>query len=336
MISFLRGNKNLGILRRKKMKKIILKICLAAIILMLVSCISTVQTVEQKEIYSGHYIPFKHSKNLAHLDSESTLKFTNDDNIPVMDGATALFPIYCSFAEAVYPADCKINDFVHFEKTTGAYKRLISGEDDIIFVAEPSKEQLETAKEKGVEFNMYPIGYEAFVFIVNAKNPGDSLTLQQIKDIYSGKIKNWKKVGGKWQTIKPFQRAKNSGSQTAFVKIMGKDFDLIPPKTHKIMTLMDGMVNVVSDYENHNNAIGYTFRYFLESMNKSVDVKMLKINGVEPSVENIKNKTYPLTDNFYAITIKGKESENTKKLIEWILSDEGQKLVEKVGYVPLK
>ncbi|MBQ1592846.1 MAG: substrate-binding domain-containing protein, partial [Treponema sp.] len=141
---------------------------------------------------------------------------------------------------------------------------------------------------------------------------------------------------GKWKKIRPFQRARNSGSQTAFVKMMGKDFDLIPPETHKKLTFMDGIIDVVSDYENHDNAIGYTFRYFLRNMNKNPDVKMLKINGIDPSVENIKNKTYPLTGNFYAVTIKGKESENTKKLIKWILSDEGQELVNKVGYVPLK
>ena len=314
------------------MKTSLLKICLASTILLLGA---RVDTVRQIEMYSRDYVPFTKSTFLERLDSEATLKFTLDDELPVLDGATALFPIYGSFAEAVYPPECQIKDFVKFSKTDYAYKELISGENDIIFVAEPSKEQLEMAKEAGLEFNMYPIGYEAFVFIVNATNPVESLTLQQIKDVYSGKIKNWKKVGGKWQKIRPFQRAKNSGSQTAFVKMMGKDFDLIPPETHKELTLMDGIIDVVSDYENHANAIGYTFRYFLENMNKNPNVKMLKVNGIAPSVENIRKKTYPLIDNFYAITIKGRESENTKKLIAWICSKQGQELIEKVGYVSL-
>lgn len=318
------------------MKKLFLTLCLATSILMFASCVSHVLKVEQQEMYSLYYVPFRQSESLAHLDSDSTLKFTNDDNLPVIDGATALFPVYCSFAEAVYPSACNVEYFIRFSGTNWAYEKLISGEDDIIFVAEPSKEQKEMAKERGVEFNMYPIGCEAFVFIVNARNPVESLTLQQIKDIYSGKITSWRKVGGKWKKIRPFQRARNSGSQTAFVKMMGKDFDLIPPETHKKLTFMDGIIDVVSDYENHDNAIGYTFRYFLRNMNKNPGVKMLNINGVEPSLENIKNKTYPLADNFYAVTIKGKESENTKKLIKWILSDEGQELVNKVGYVPLK
>ena len=317
------------------MKKLFLTLCFTLSILMPFSCAKHVSKVEQNEMYSWYYTPFTNSTSLVHLNSESTLKFTNEDNLPVVDGATALFPIYCSFVEAVYPSDCNVKELVQFSKTNKAYGRLIAGEDDIIFVAEPSKEQKAMAKEKGLEFNMYPIGYEAFVFIVNASNPVESLSLQQIRDIYSGKIKNWKKVDGKWQKIRPFQRQTNSGSQTAFVKMMGKDFDLIPPETHKELTLMDGIIDVVSDYENHSNAIGYTFRYFLRNMNKNPDVKMLKIDGIEPRIENIQNKTYPLTDNFYAITIKGKESENTKKLIDWILSEEGQELVKKVGYVPV-
>ena len=292
-------------------------------------------TMEQPEMYSGNYTPFEKSENLAHLDSKSTLKFSKDDDLPVLDGATALFPIYCSFVEAVYPKNCNIQDVVFFTKTSKAYERLIEGKNDIIFVAEPSKQQREMAKEKGIEFNMYPIGYEAFVFIVNRRNPVDSLTIQQIKDIYSGKITNWKEVGGRWQKIRPFQRPTNSGSQTAFVKVMGKDFDLIPPETHKVATSMGGMLDRVSDYENHDNAIGYTFRYFLETMNDSSEIKMLKINGVAPTRENIRNKTYPITDNFYAITVKGRETENTKKLIEWIVSEQGQEIIDKVGYVPL-
>ena len=191
------------------------------------------------------------------------------------------------------------------------------------------------AQEARVEFNMYPIGYEAFVFIVNQKNPIDSLDLQQIKDIYTGKITNWKELGGKDQDIRPFQRDTNSGSQTAFIKVMGKDVELLPPETHQVSG-MDGLVDVVSDYQNHSNAIGYSFRYYIESMKRNQNIKILKLNGIEATRENIRNKKYPITDNFYAITIKGRETENTRKLINWIISAQGQELIEKVGYVPLE
>lgn len=292
-------------------------------------------TVEQRAQFSYQYVPFKKSENLAHLDSESYLKFTKGDKLPVVDGATALFPIYCSFVEAVYPSDCDIEEVVKFNKTTDAYKALIEGKDDIIFVAQPSKQQLAVAKEAGIEFNMYPIGYEAFVFIVNRKNPVDNLSLQQIKDIYTGKITNWKELGGKDQAIRPFQRDTNSGSQTAFIAVMGKDVELLPPETHQVSG-MDGLIDVVSDYQNHSNAIGYSFRYYVENMKTDINIKILKLNGIEATRENIRNKTYPITDNFYAITVKDRESENTKRFIEWILSEQGQELIEKVGYVSLE
>lgn len=291
-------------------------------------------TVGQNEPYSYRYTPFEKSENLAHLDEESSLKFSKDDELPIVDGATALFPIYCSFVEAVYPESCDVKEVVKFNKTTGAYKELIAGNDDIIFAAQPSKEQLAMAQEAGLEFKMYPIGFEAFVFIVNAKNPVDNLSLQQIKDIYTGKITNWKELGGKNQSIRPFQRDTNSGSQTAFIKMMGKDVELLPPETHQVSG-MDGLVDVVSDYQNHSNAIGYSFRYYIENMEQNINIKILSLNGIKPTVENIRNKTYPITGNFYAITIKGKESENTKKFIDWILSEQGQEIVRKVGYISL-
>lgn len=291
-------------------------------------------TVGQQNDYYGYYIPFTNSKKLAHLDSVSTLHFSKEDQLPIIDGATALFPVYCSFVEAVYPNDCEIRNYVNFNTTKGAYRRLIDGENDIIFVAKPSKEQIETAEKAGIEFNMYPIGYEAFVFLVNKNNPVESLTIQQIKDIYTGKIANWKDIGGKNQTIRPFQREKNSGSQTAFIALMGKDTDLLPPETHQISG-MDGLIEVVSDYQNHSNAIGYSFRYYVETMKNNTNIKILKLNDIEATRENIRNKTYPITDNFYAITVKGKETENVKKFINWILSEQGQGLIEKVGYVSL-
>ena len=292
-------------------------------------------TVGQQNAVYMQYMPFTHSENLSHLDGEPLLHFSKEDDLPIVDGATALFPVYCSFVEAVYPSDCKIENYVNFSTTDEAFKRLVAGDDDIIFVAQPSKEQLASANDAGVEFVLHPIGYEAFVFLVNKKNPVDSLTVQQIKDIYTGAITNWKEVGGKNKVIRPFQRNVNSGSQTAFIALMGKDAELLPPETHQVQTMM-GLVDVVSDYQNHSNAIGYSFRYYVENMKRNIGVKILKLNGIEPTRENIRTQAYPVIGNFYAITVKGRESENTKKLIDWVQSRQGQELIEKVGYVSLE
>lgn len=281
------------------------------------------------------FIPYNDSPYISTLDDgeEVTLKFSADDELPRLDGATALIPVYCSIAQAVYPEQVEWRNYLVNNTTKFAYEGLIDGKSDVIFVAEPSKEQLQMAQDAGVEFNMYPIGYEAFVFIVNRKNPVSDLSLNQIKDIYTGKITNWKELGGKNKLIRPFQREKGSGSQTAFIKVMGKDVELLKPETTQYFDVMSGLVDVVADYQNHENAIGYSFRYYVESFHSNKNIKILKLNGIEPTKETIRNKTYPITDHFYAVTIKDRESENTKKLIEWIMSDQGQKLIEKTGYV---
>ncbi len=291
-------------------------------------------TLTQHNAYHRQYLPFRDSPYLMHTDSAPSLQFASGETLPVVDGATALVPVYCSVVENVYPRDITPGDFVLFGTTKGAYEELTAGNADVIFVAQPSKEQIEKAAEAGITFNLYPIGYEAFVFLVNSKNPVESLSVQQIKGIYTGKITGWQELGGKNQSIRPFQRDADSGSQTAFVSIMGADAELLPPETHQV-TGMEGLVDVVSDYENHSNAIGYSFRYYVENMKHSENVKMLKINGVAPTKENICNHSYPFTDNFYAVTVQGRETENTRRLVEWVCGAQGQELIEKVGYVPL-
>ena len=113
-----------------------------------------------------------------------------------MDGATALYPIYSSYVEALYPEDSvKFNgkDFESDSKiqktgTTVAYQKVIDGDTDIVFCAKPSQKQLDYAKEKGVELELVPIGKESFVFIVNKNNKVDNLSIDQIKGIYTKEV----------------------------------------------------------------------------------------------------------------------------------------------------
>lgn len=291
--------------------------------------------VSQKELSSYYYMPFTDSPYLARLDEKVSLQFTLDEELPRLDGATALFPVYCSFVEATYHKQADIKSLVQFSRTTKAYENLIKGETDIIFVAGPSKEQMTMAKEAGVEFQMYPIGYEAFVFIVNSKNPVSNISIQQIRDIYSGKITRWSELGGNNAKIRPFQRDKNSGSQTAFEKIFGKENEMLAPEMRQVASGMGGLVDAVADYENHSNAIGYSFRYYIETMENNPGIKILSLNGIAPTKETIRNKTYPICDSFYAITVKSRETENVKRFIEWMQGSQAQALIEKVGYVGL-
>ncbi|MDR2716750.1 MAG: substrate-binding domain-containing protein [Treponema sp.] len=271
----------------------------------------------------------------AILPESSTLKLT--DNLPKLDGATAIYPLYAAFVQAVYPEGDYYtyhNPIVGMTTTPKAYENLINGKVDIIFCAKPSNEQIERAKEKGVNFNMTPIGKEAFVFFVNKKNPVNNLSIEQVRNIYSGKTKKWSALGGKHRKIIAYQRPKNSGSQTILESIMGEE-NIVKPLTENVVEVMDGIINRTAEYRNHKNAIGYSFLFYTTQMVRNDKIKLLSINGVLPSKETILNETYFYTDSFYAITTDT-DNENVNAFVDWILSEQGQYLVDKTGYVPVK
>ena len=281
------------------------------------------------------FLPFEENSLVAKLEEESSLKL--NDAIPVLDGATALFPVYSSFARACFPKDrCTLNEegsALFYRNTVGSYNALIDGDADLIFCAAPSKEQVEYAQSKNLSLKLTAIGKEAFVFFVNKANPIDSISSRDLRKIYSGEIKNWKELGGPDLKIKAFQRAKNSGSQSTLEKFMG-DIPLMKAPSDERIDFMGGIVEQVQNYQNRRNSIGFSFRYFINEMQNAKDVKIIKVDGVAPTVENIKNGSYPLASYFYAISTE--KSKNVEALLNWILSEQGQYLIEKTGYVGLQ
>ena len=305
---------------------------------------NSIDELGNSEVKLHVYEPFAEGTKAASLEEESTLKISTD--IPVIDGATALYPLYSAFARAVYAKE-EFDRVVYGEKdyesswelvtcsnTEWAYKRLIDGEVDIIFAAGPSEKQLASAEAAGAELNMTPIGREAFVFFVNAKNPVDALTTGNIRDIYSGTITDWSELGGKSKKIRAFQRPENSGSQTALERLMG-DVPLVDAPISDVADGMGGMIRSVSAYKNYDNAIGYSFLYYTTDMVADNKIKLLSLDGIAPTRENVANGTYPHSSQFYAVTA-GSDNPNIDAFIEWILSEQGQYLVEKTGYTRLK
>ena len=277
--------------------------------------------MQKMSVEVGNYVPFTGSANVFSEDGAKKL----EGDIPVIDGAAALLPVYAGFVQSIYPEDSVIfngEDYdaksaMHYTNTRGAYKDIVDGNADIIICAQPSDEQLAYAKEKGVELELVPIGSDAFVFIVNANNPVSDITIDQIKGIYSGKITNWKELGGKNVPIAAMRRNKNSGSQTALEKIMG-DTPIKPDYTALF-----------------GSPIGFSFRYYVTGMLAEGGVKILTINGVAPTTETIADGTYPVSGNLYAVYRKGETNENVYKAVDFMLSPEGQKIVEKSGYIPI-
>lgn len=301
--------------------------------------LASIRFVDNSNINTEEYLPFDENSKIARLDEESTLKFKITDKLPIVDGAAALFPMYSAFVNATYPSNIK--DLNHtdspfqYNNTTYGYSALIRGETDIFFGAYPSEYQLVEAELAGVELEFIPMGAEGFIFFTNSKNPIDSLTCDEVRAIYSGTITNWKEVGGENLAIQAFQRNNGSGSQSALIRFM-EGTPLMTPPSELVFSLMSGIITQVSDYENHRGAIGFSFYNYASVLQANANIKILALDGIYPSVETIGSGTYPVTDSFYMVVRKDNRTENINKLIEWVLSPQGQELVQKSGYTPIK
>ena len=313
--------------------------------------IDSIPVMEDRDSLLYDYIPNREDSLAVRLEEESTLKF--DEPTIRMDGATAMYPVYAAFVQAVYPEqvyepwdysyDTKDGmGLVSCSGTTMAYERLINGETDIIFVGGPSEAQLAMAEEAGVELHLTPIGREAFVFFVNSENPVTGLTVEQIQGIYTGEITNWRDVGGKFQKIRPYQRAENSGSQSALLRLM-EGLPLMEPEKEDRIAGMGGIITQVASYRNHKNAIGFSFRFYSTEMVENDQIRLLALNGVEPTRETIRSGEYPISSNFFAITAAPigepapeESNEDLRAFLDWILSEQGQEIIEKTGYVGVK
>ena len=282
------------------------------------------------------YLPFDENSKIVKIDSK-TLKFSEDDELPRIDGASAAFPVYSAFIHAVYPNTKETElwgNVFQYNNTVGGYIELAKKNTDIFIGAYPSKDQITYAEKCNTEFVYTQIGWEAFVFFVHKDNPINSLTTEQIKGIYSGEITNWNQVGGSDEEIIPFQRDNNSGSQSMMIRFMG-DTPLMQAET-KVIQGMGAVVEEVVDYQSRAGSIGYSFRYYLEGIVQNPEVKMIAVEGVAPTAENIRNNTYPIVTPVYAVTYENNPNPNVARLVEWILSDEGQYIIEKTGYVGMK
>lgn len=276
------------------------------------------------------YQPFKGSTRLVKIDEPG---ITISSNHPRLDGATAALPIYAAAAEAIYtgidPQDTQF--LINSSTTPEAYKRLIAKKVDIIFAAQPSPEQREAA---GVTLHLTPIGKEAFVFFVHRDNPVNSITSEQIRGIYTKTFQNWSELGGANRRIAAFQRPAGSGSQTALEQKVMQGAKPFTPQREEYARGMGGIIQRVASYRNTDEAIGYSFRFFVTTMNSTKEIKLLEIDGVAPTRETIRSGAYPYTVDLFAITA-GTTNPHASALVDWFLTPVGQKLIDDTGYVSL-
>lgn len=256
-----------------------------------------------------------------------------------------------SSAAIVFPLDAQPSQIEKFQTwwqrepqysgTNGAYLSLINNEADLILVArEPSSDELKAAQAKSVQLDARPIALDAFVFLVNSKNPVSSLTLAQIRGIYTQvgsdeakpKINNWQQVGGENQSIFAFTRNRNSGSEELMEKLVMQGRKIITGRDRMVMSMMGPLEGV----SRNPDSIAYSVYYYEHVMSPYAANKLLAIDGVQPTAENIASHRYPLAAEFYVVTRQGIDQNSpAARLRDWLLTEDGQKLIAESGYVPI-
>ena len=254
---------------------------------------------------------------------------------PVVDGSTATLPLSYLLMETATGVDeeaAKLS--ISHSKTTESFYALVEGMADLLLVYEPSADAWELAEESGVTLEFQPIGLDAPVFLINDGNPVDSLTHEEIVGIYSGKITNWSQVGGEDLDIVAYQRIENSGSQVMMKAQVMQDVEMMNAPTELRTSEMGELVDAIASYRNTANSIGYSVYYYIDNMYMKSGIKLLKVNGVEPTNATIASGSYPYRQPFYAvIRADAAEDAPARQLFDWLKTPEGRQLVEDAGYV---
>jgi phosphate transport system substrate-binding protein len=203
---------------------------------------------------------------------------------------------------------------------------LINGTTDICNASRPMKpSEIKKIKERygtmGVEI---PCAKDGITIFLHQSNPVKNLTMQQLKDIYSGKITNWNQVGGNDARIILYSRENNSGTYVFFKEeVLGNaDFSAACQN-------LPGTSAVVNAVSKDKNGIGYGGSAYGKG------IKHPTINNIEPTEANIKSGKYPLARNLF-MYLKSKPTGSIKKFVDWVLGSEGQAIVKQIGYFPIK
>ena len=266
------------------------------------------------------------------------------DEFPITDGSTACIPLIAQIMADTTGMDLETaQSAVNTNTTAQAWRNLglyggNSGDAVKLIIAYEAPESVkEELAESGDPLDQKALGRDALVFIVNEANPVKSLTRQQLREIYAGKITNWKEVGGKDQEIVAFQRREDSGSQTLFQKLLIQGGPLMEAPTELAPTAMGELVDSIAEYNNSANAIGFSVYYYIDQMYSKPGLRLLAVDGVTPSNETIADQSYPLCNEFYAAILQDSAADSPERRIyEWLSTDAGRSCIERSGYVAVQ
>ncbi len=281
-------------------------------------------------------------------------------NYPRVDGSTSAYPLQITLACQILDVPCIWLDGDFFSTTRsivpdpafegssdrveriynlwhsgthGSYMNLIEGNADFIIVARPpSEDELLAAEQVDLHLELKPIALDAFVFVLNGENPVDDISLDNLRNVYTGEITEWRQLGGSLDEIHTYQRNRNSGSQELMESLVMRGAPIIE-SPDMILDSMMGPINALSD---DPLGIGYSVYFYAAFIFPLERVKMIAIDGVHPTFENIADRSYPLTTEVYAV-IRGDAPQESaaRLLLDWLQTAEGQAAVAESGYVAI-
>ena len=191
----------------------------------------------------------------------------------------------------------------------------------------PAKpEEIAAAKTKGVTFKETIVAYDGIAVIVNSANPLKSLTKRQVEQIFTGDVTDWSAVGGSGGKISVYTRNTSSGTYSEFKELAMKKRDYAPDSQK-----MAGNEQIASEVSKNPNGVGYVGLAYT----KASGIKVVPIDGASPSKESVLAKAYPYARPTFYYT-NGEPSGLAKQLVDFTISDAGQKIVEQVGFVPIR
>ena len=263
------------------------------------------------------------------------------DEFPITDGSTACIPLIAQIMADTTGLDLETarsavttNTTAQAWRNLGLYGNNYGDSVKLIIAYEAPESVKEELKADGDPLEQKAIGRDALVFIVNEDNPVQALSQQQLRDIYAGKITNWKDVGGKDQEIVAFQRGEDSGSQTLFKKLLIQGGELMTPPSELAPAAMGELVDSIADYNNSANAIGFSVYYYIDQMYSKPGLRLLAVDGVTPSNDTLADGSYPLCNDFYAVIHPDAAADSPeRRLYDWLDTDAGQDCIKKSGYV---
>ncbi len=243
----------------------------------------------------------------------------------VIDGSTTVGPVAKAFAEYYMQRNPGVAISVSESGSGNGAKSLINGACHIATMSRAMKEnELAAAKEKGVDPIAHIVCMDGIALIVHPSNPVKEMTVEQVRALYKGEITNWKELGGPDRPVVVISRDTNSGTYEAFEELVMKK-EKMGEKTEYVGSNGAIRQRVLTTPA----AIGYVGLAFLEG------VKALRINGVEPTAESVNDKSYPVARPLFMYT-NGKPAGHVAAYIGLKDTDDGCRLIEDIGYVPLK